>query len=143
MNTGENMEPGTAMKLAMKQSFSTVAASAAMAIGFAALIFMRFGIGADLGLNLLQGIVFSFIAVMVFMPVLTLMLYKAIDKTKHRRLVPDMKNAGNLLWDKDTLADSCPAGGGSLLPGPVKYRIYLRAGQCYGHITGRRRFAAY
>ena len=34
---------------------------------------------------------------MVFMPVLTLMLYKAIDKTKHRRLVPDMKNAGNLL----------------------------------------------
>ena len=91
-------EPGTAMKLAMKQSFSTVAASAATtAIGFAALIFMRFGIGADLGLNLLKGILFSFIAVMVFLPVLTLMLYKAIDKTKHRRLVPDMKNAGNLL----------------------------------------------
>jgi len=78
-------QPEVAMKLAMKQAFPTVAASAATtAIGFAALIFMRFGIGADLGLNLLKGIVFSFIAVMVFLPVLTLMLYKTIDKTKHR-----------------------------------------------------------
>jgi len=94
----QNHEPGTAMALAMKQAFPTVAASAATtAIGFAALVFMRFGIGADLGLNLLKGIVFSFIAVMVFLPVLTLMLYKIIDKTKHRKLMPDFKNTGNLL----------------------------------------------
>lgn len=91
-------EPEAAMKLAMKQAFPTVAASAATtAIGFAALIFMRFGIGSDLGLNLLKGIVFSFISVMVFLPVLTLMLYKTIDKTKHRKLMPDFKSTGNLL----------------------------------------------
>jgi uncharacterized protein len=91
-------DPQKAMILAMKQAMPTVAASAATTvIGFAALIFMRFGIGADLGLNLLKGIIFSFISVMVFLPVITLMLYKAIDKTKHRNLMPDFKKAGNLL----------------------------------------------
>jgi len=94
----QNHEPEEAMRLAMKHAFPTVAASAATtAIGFAALVFMRFGIGADLGLNLLKGIFFSFIAVMIFFPVLTLMLYKVMDRTKHRKLMPDFKNSGNLL----------------------------------------------
>lgn len=90
-------EPEEAMMLAMKQALPTVAASAATTvIGFAALIFMRFGIGADLGLNLLKGIIFSFISVMVFLPVITLMFYKVIDKTKHRRFMSDFKKSGNL-----------------------------------------------
>jgi len=94
----EDHEPEVAMRLAMKHAFPTVAASAATTIvGFAALIFMRFGIGADLGLNLLKGIIFSFITVMVFLPVLTLILYKTIDKTKHRKLMPDLKGTGSLL----------------------------------------------
>lgn len=97
-NYREDHDPETAMKFAMKQALPTVAASAATTIvGFAALIFMRFGIGADLGLNLLKGIIFSFIAVMVFLPVLTLMFYKAVDRTKHRKLMPDLKSTGNLL----------------------------------------------
>jgi predicted RND superfamily exporter protein len=91
-------EPQEAMKLAMKQALPTVAASAATTvIGFAALMFMRFGIGADLGLILLKGIVFSFISVMVFLPVLTLLSYKLIDKTKHRKLMPGLRKSGNLL----------------------------------------------
>lgn len=91
-------EPKEAMRLAMKQAMPTVAASAATTvIGFAALMFMRFGIGADLGLNLVKGIVLSFITVMVLLPVLTLMFYKAIDKTKHRKLMPDFKKSGKWL----------------------------------------------
>lgn len=91
-------EPEEAMILAMKEALPTVAASAATTvIGFAALIFMRFGIGADLGLNLLKGVIFSFISVMVLLPVITLMFYKVIDKTRHRRLMPDFKKSGNLL----------------------------------------------
>lgn len=91
-------EPQDSMRLAMKQALPTVAASAATTvIGFAALMFMRFGIGADLGLNLLKGIVLSFISVMVFLPVITLLCYKAIDKTKHRKLMPDFKKSGNWL----------------------------------------------
>lgn len=91
-------EPKQAMLLAMKESMPTVAASAATTVvGFAALIFMRFGIGADLGINLLKGIILSFISVMVFLPALTLIFYKAIDKTSHRKLMPDFKKSGNLL----------------------------------------------
>ena len=90
--------PEKAMLLALKRSLPTVAASAATTvIGFAALIFMRFGIGADLGLNLLKGVAFSFISVMIFLPSLTLLTYKAIDRTRHARLMPDFKNTGNVL----------------------------------------------
>src|SRR5699024_3810786 len=61
--------PEQAMKLAMKRSFPAIAASASTTIfGFTALMFMYFGLGADLGLNLLKGILFSFISVMVFLP---------------------------------------------------------------------------
>ena len=91
-------EPQKAMMMAMKEALPTVAASAATTVlGFAALLFMRFGIGADLGLNLLKGILLSFISVMIFLPVITLICYKAIDKTKHRKFLPDFKKAGNAL----------------------------------------------
>lgn len=91
-------EPREAMLLAMKHSMSTIAASAATTIiGFLALVFMRFGIGADLGINLVKGILLSFISVMFFLPVLTLVSYKWIDKTKHRKLMPDFKGVANLL----------------------------------------------
>lgn len=91
-------EPQKAMILAMKQSLSTVAASAATTvIGFAALVFMRFGIGADLGLNLFKGVALSFVSVMVFLPAVTLICYKAIDKTRHRKFMPSFKKAGNVL----------------------------------------------
>jgi predicted RND superfamily exporter protein len=90
--------PHEAMMLAMKESVPTVAASAATTIiGFAALMFMRFGIGSDLGINLLKGVSLSFISVMVFLPVITLLLYKAIDKTRHRKLLPDFKSSGKLI----------------------------------------------
>lgn len=87
--------PEEAMKLAMKRSFPAIAASASTTIfGFTALMFMQFGLGADLGLNLLKGIILSFISVMIFLPALTLMMYKWIDKTKHRPFVPSKYNIG-------------------------------------------------
>ena len=93
-----NHDPKTAMKMAMKQSFPTVAASAATTvIGFAALIFMRFGIGADLGLNLLKGVTLSFLSVMIFLPALTLTFYPLIDKTKHKSLLPSFRGVSRLL----------------------------------------------
>ncbi|HOV69067.1 MAG TPA: MMPL family transporter [Clostridia bacterium] len=91
-------DPQTAMVLAMKESLPTVAASAATTvIGFAALVFMRFGIGADLGLNLFKGVALSFISVMLFLPAFTLLCYKAIDKTRHKKLMPSFKKAGSLI----------------------------------------------
>lgn len=87
-----------AMAKAMRASLSTIAASAVTTLfGFAALSFMQFQIGADLGINLVKGIVFSFFTVMVFLPAVTLLLFKLIDKTKHRPLMPSFKNIGSVL----------------------------------------------
>ena len=87
-----------AMREAVKESFSTVAASAATTLfGFMALMFMDFRIGADLGLSLAKGIVFSFISVMVFLPALTICVHKTIDKTHHRELIPAMANIHGIL----------------------------------------------
>lgn len=94
----KSYEPKEAMYHAMKASFPTVFASALTTmVGFSALIFMRFGIGADLGLNLLKGIVLSFIAVMVFLPVVTLVFYKAIEKTSHRDFLPHPSGISKLI----------------------------------------------
>ncbi|MBN8235666.1 RND family transporter [Halobacillus kuroshimensis] len=88
-------DPKEAMQLAMKRSFPAIVASASTTFfGFTALTFMDFGIGADLGLNLLKGILLSFISVMVFLPALTMMFYHWIDKTQHRPFVPDFKGIG-------------------------------------------------
>jgi uncharacterized protein len=94
-------EPKEAMKLAMKQSFPAIAASASTTFfGFIALTFMKFEIGSDLGINLVKGIVFSFISVMIFLPALTLLCYKWIDKTQHKPLIPKFRNVGRsiLKW---------------------------------------------
>ncbi|MEW9675094.1 MMPL family transporter [Lentibacillus sp. L22] len=90
--------PEEAMKLAMKRSFPAIAASASTTVfGFMALMFMKFGLGADLGLNLLKGIILSFISVMIFLPALTLILYKWIDKTQHRPFLPSKYNIGKYI----------------------------------------------
>ncbi|MDR1705911.1 MAG: MMPL family transporter, partial [Clostridiales bacterium] len=87
-----------AMTEAVKESFSTVAASASTTLfGFMALLFMDFRIGSDLGLSLAKGIFFSFVSVMVFLPALTMCVYKLIDKTKHREIMPDFSNVYRVL----------------------------------------------
>ncbi|WP_182199731.1 efflux RND transporter permease subunit [Paraliobacillus salinarum] len=87
-----------AMRRAMKQSFPAIAASAATTFfGFMALTLMDFEIGADLGLNLVKGILLSFISVVVFLPALTLWFYKWIDRTQHKNLLPPVKNIGHVI----------------------------------------------
>ncbi|MBP1941355.1 putative RND superfamily exporter protein [Bacillus luteolus] len=89
-------DPHEAMELAMKKSFSAIAASASTTFfGFIALSFMEFEIGSDLGINLVKGILLSFISVMVFLPALTLLFYKWIDKTKHKPLLPRINKKGS------------------------------------------------
>ncbi|WP_078577676.1 efflux RND transporter permease subunit [Salipaludibacillus agaradhaerens] len=91
----ESDSPEEAMHLAMKRSFPAITASAATTFfGFMALTFMNFEIGSDLGLNLVKGILFSFISVMVFLPALTLYFYKWIDKTQHKQFIPAFKGIG-------------------------------------------------
>lgn len=94
----QNGDAPTAMRLAMNRAFPAIAASAATTLfGFLALVFMRFGIGADLGLNLAKGIIFSFVSVMFFLPALTLAVHPWLDKTRHRRILPELKGIGHFV----------------------------------------------
>jgi hypothetical protein len=86
------------MMKAMKKSIAAVSGSAATTIiGFLALVFMRFEIGMDLGLNLVKGVALSFISIMVFMPALTIVCIKLLDKTTHKSVSMDSKKAGKFL----------------------------------------------
>ena len=76
----------TAMKKAIKHSISSVVASSLTTV--AALTFMSFGIGKDIGFVFAKGIVFSLFCVIFLMPYLILTFNKLIEKTKHRRLLP-------------------------------------------------------
>jgi predicted RND superfamily exporter protein len=58
---------------------------------------MDFKLGADLGVILAKGIVFSFLSVMTFLPALTLCCYKLLDKTRHRKLMPSFGQVGKFL----------------------------------------------
>lgn len=94
----EGVQPKEAMRLAIKRSFPAIIASASTTFfGFIALTFMNFEIGSDLGLNLVKGIVLSFLSVMIFLPALTLMFYKWIDKTQHKPFIPKFKNVGKFV----------------------------------------------
>lgn len=91
----KNEDHEHAMLMALKESFSTIAASAATTLfGFFALTFMEFGIGADMGTGLVKGVVFSFLSVMIFFPCLVLQFYKIIDKTRHKNIMPGFKRLG-------------------------------------------------
>ncbi|MDR0395821.1 MAG: MMPL family transporter [Oscillospiraceae bacterium] len=88
-NRERGVEAFEAMTEAAAFSFGSIAASAATTFfGFLALMFMKFQIGADLGLNLLKGVTLSFAAVIVFLPALTLCCLPLLDKTRHRALLP-------------------------------------------------------
>lgn len=84
-----------AMAKAIVHSFSSIAASALTTVfGFLALIFMRFQIGSDLGINLVKGVILSYVSVMLFLPSLTLACVKLLDRTTHKRIVPELKGVG-------------------------------------------------
>jgi predicted RND superfamily exporter protein len=90
--------PEEAMQFAMKKSFPAITASASTTFfGFIALTFMEFEIGSDLGVNLVKGIVLSFVSVMVFLPALTLLFYKWMDQTQHKNFVPSFEGLGKFM----------------------------------------------
>lgn len=81
-----------------KSGTSILSSGLTTVIGFLALLFMRFGIGPDLGRALAKGICISLITVFVFMPALILKLYPLMQKTHHKRILPDFKALGKIVY---------------------------------------------
>lgn len=87
--------PQKAMSVALKKSLKSILSSGLTTIvGFAALCVMQLQIGPDMGIVLAKGIVLSLLATLIFMPCLTLMCYKWIDKTRHRSIMPTFQKFG-------------------------------------------------
>lgn len=76
-----------ALEHAIPRAFKSVFASAMTTLGgFAALYFMRFGIGADMGGVLAKGILMSFISVLFLQPAFMIVFGKQMDKWQHKSI---------------------------------------------------------
>lgn len=94
-NREKGFEAEEAMKHAIKESVGSVLSSGLTTVsGFAALVLMRFKIGPDMGWVMAKAIVLSLFSVLCFLPALTLLFYKYIDKTEHRSFMPSFKSLG-------------------------------------------------
>jgi predicted RND superfamily exporter protein len=69
---------------------SVVGSSVTTVAGFIALCFMSFTLGLDLGVVMAKGVVFGVIGCVTILPSLILVFDKAIEKTKHRVIMPDI-----------------------------------------------------
>ena len=65
--------------------------------GLAALTFMHFKIGMDMGVVLIKGIVFSMLTVFLLMPGLLMLFNRLIEKTYHVDFVPSIRGWGRLI----------------------------------------------
>ena len=69
---------------------SVVGSSTTTVAGFAALCFMTFTLGRDLGLVMAKGVLLGVICCVTVLPALILLLNKPLQSTRHRPLRPDM-----------------------------------------------------
>lgn len=97
-NRKDGLTPDKAMKKSMKESFKSISASALTTLfGFAALLFMKFKLGIDMGVPLVIGVIMSFVCVMLFLPAFLLLTHKWVEKTKHKSFIPNFKRLGGWL----------------------------------------------
>ena len=69
---------------------SVIGSSITTVAGFVALCFMSFTLGLDLGVVMAKGVVFGVLGCVTILPSMILIFDKAIQKTRHRPIIPDM-----------------------------------------------------
>ena len=86
-----NGDKERAMAHAISHTFvSVIGSSITTVAGFVALCFMSFTLGLDLGIVMAKGVVIGVIGCVTILPALILCCDKAIEKTKHKVLMPDI-----------------------------------------------------
>lgn len=92
-NTADQKE---AMAKAIGATITSVVSSSMTTVaGFIALCFMSFTLGRDLGIVMAKGVVFGVLTCVTVLPSMILVFDKALMKTKHKALLPDMKGVGS------------------------------------------------
>ena len=80
-----------AMAVAIQKTLTSVVGSSVTTVaGFAALCFMTFTLGRDLGIVMAKGVILGVIGCVTVLPALILAFDKPLQKTKHRSLIPNM-----------------------------------------------------
>ena len=83
-----------AMAHAISNTFKSVVGSSVTTVaGFAALCFMTFALGRDLGIVMAKGVIIGVIVCITLLPSLILFFDKWIDKTTHRAIFPNFHKA--------------------------------------------------
>ena len=92
-------DPKEAMVSAIHETLTSVFGSSLTTIaGFAALCFMSFTLGRDLGIVMAKGVLLGVIGCVTVLPSLILLFDKPLQKTRHRSIIPNMnKFAGGVV----------------------------------------------
>jgi len=87
-----------AMAHAIANTFKSVVGSSVTTIaGFAALCFMTFKLGMNIGVVMMKGVALGVICCVTLLPSMVLIFDKAIEKTKHRPLIPNLDKVSNFI----------------------------------------------
>ena len=82
---------------ALSKSIPEISASSLTTVsGLAALAFMQFAIGLDMAMVLIKAILLSLLSVFTLMPGLLMLFAPLIDKTRHKKLIPNVTWLGKL-----------------------------------------------
>lgn len=79
---------------------SVVGSSITTVAGFVAMCFMTFTLGMDLGIVMAKGVVFGVIGCVTILPSMILVFDKAIEKTRHRNIIPQFNKIGKFVTNK-------------------------------------------
>ena len=89
----------TACIVAVSAAIPSISASSLTTIsGLAAMMFMQFRIGFDLGLVLIKAILLSMLSVFTLMPGLLMLFSKAMERTRHKNFIPQIDRWGKLVY---------------------------------------------
>ena len=82
---------------ALSKAIPEIGASSLTTVGgLAAMLFMQFKIGPDMGICLIKAIAFALLSVFIRMPGLLVLFGPLIEKTKHRNFVPKISFVGEI-----------------------------------------------
>ena len=95
----EHYDTRDAVIVSLSHSIPEISSSSLTTVsGMLALLFMGYGLGADLGITLTKSIVISLLAVFTLMPGLLVLFANLMLKTKHKNLVPKIPFAGRFAY---------------------------------------------
>lgn len=87
-----------AMAVAIHETLASVVGSSITTVaGFAALCFMSFTLGRDLGIVMAKGVIFGVIGCVTVLPALILIFDTPLQKTRHKSLIPNMTKAARYI----------------------------------------------